>query len=106
MTDPASDSPVDPASPAARREVLLVVHAQRGAAALFAQQTARGLQEHGIEVVVTQEDHDDSTMCEPGSSQRMSMLRTGANSSSCSGETAPSCGVRNSPGSPMSLFWG
>ena len=58
MTDPASDSPVDPASSAARREVLLVVHAQRGGAALFAQQTARGLQEHGIEVVVTEEDHD------------------------------------------------
>ncbi len=58
MTDPASDSPVDPASAAAQREVLLVVHAQRGGAALFAQQTARGLQEHGIEIVVTEEDHD------------------------------------------------
>lgn len=50
MTDPSNDH--------AQRLVLLVVHSQRGTAAEFAQQTARGLREHGIDVVITDEDRD------------------------------------------------
>jgi NAD+ kinase len=40
------------------RKVLLVVHSERGQAAQFAQQSARGLLAEGIEVVVTDEDLD------------------------------------------------
>lgn len=41
-----------------RRRVLLVVHSQRGQAAQFAVQTARGLMAQDIDVVVTEEDLD------------------------------------------------
>lgn len=41
-----------------RRRVLLVVSSQRGVAAEFAQQTAQGLLDRGISVVVTEEDRD------------------------------------------------
>lgn len=43
---------------AAGRRVLLVVHADRGQAAVLARQTARGLDEQGIAVCVTEEDRD------------------------------------------------
>ena len=58
MTDSANAPAVDPVADVERRMVLLVVHAERGAAAEFAQQTARGLREHDIEVVITDEDRD------------------------------------------------
>ncbi len=54
MTDAAASAGLQ----AARRMVLLVVHSQRGSAAEFAQQTARGLQDRGMDVVVTDEDRD------------------------------------------------
>ncbi len=41
-----------------RRRVLLVVHSQRGQAAQFAVQTARGLMAQDIDVIVTEEDLD------------------------------------------------
>lgn len=43
---------------AAGRRVLLVIHADRGQAAVLARQTARGLDEQGIAVCVTEEDRD------------------------------------------------
>lgn len=48
-----------PATPhAGDRRVLLVVHSDRGQAAIMARQTARGLHTRGIQVCVTEEDRD------------------------------------------------